>query len=106
MSGIREGNVWTTKLIILKQTVRGRKIADFYAGVMSLRKDTNLSALRLRMRSVNWQHSATAPGVSGRMTRMSFVECWGLMTLGGLKNTVEPGDLEVETAVVKSERYK
>jgi hypothetical protein len=53
ISGIRGGNVWTTKLIILKQTVRRRKIADFYAGIMSLRKDTTLSALGLRMRRVN-----------------------------------------------------
>jgi hypothetical protein len=40
------------------------------------------------------------------MTRMSVVECSGLVTLGRLKNTSEPGDLEAETAVGKSERYK
>jgi hypothetical protein len=53
ISGIRGGSVWITKLIILKQTVRTRKIADFYVGIMSLRKDTALSALGLRMRRVN-----------------------------------------------------
>jgi len=52
ISGIRGGNVRTTKLIILIQTVRTRKIGDYYAGIMSLRKDTNLSAPRLRMRRV------------------------------------------------------
>jgi len=37
---------------------------------------------------------------------MSVAECSGLMTLGGLKNTAESGDLEVGTAVGNSERYK
>jgi hypothetical protein len=57
------------------------------------------------MRRVNCQHSPTALGVSGRMT-VSVVERSGLMTLGRPKNTAEPGDLEVETGVRKSERYK
>jgi len=46
-------NVRPTKLLILKQTMKTRKTAKLYAGIMVLRKDTNLSAYCCRIRRVN-----------------------------------------------------